>query len=219
MVEKYIIRLKKDVEEMFSCDSSGHDLEHLQRVMNLSLKIQEKEGGDRLIVGIASYLHDIHRVIKNKDGSYVSPKESLPVVQKLLDKLSLTKEQKEEICFCIENHENYNWNKGNVQNINALIVQDADNLDALGSIGIARCFAYGAANNIKMFDENEMKNIKLDYTEESGKDEASITHFYHKLFNLGSHMNTKTAKKMAKHRTKVMQKYVQEFLKEWKGEK
>ena len=174
MLNSYIEKLKTDIEKMFSCDSSGHDLEHLQRVMNLSLKIQEKEGGDRIIVGIASYLHDIHRVIKNKDGSYVSPKESLPVVQKLLNKLSLTKEQKEEICFCIENHENYNWNNGNVQNINALIVQDADNLDALGSIGIARCFAYGAANNIKMFDENQMKKPKDGFGFEEVSFESSI---------------------------------------------
>lgn len=217
MLKKYLSQIENKVAEIFSEDSSGHDVSHLKRVMNIALKLQEKEGGNRVIIGLSAYLHDIHRIMQNQIGKYVSPAASIPKVKEILSVTNLTKIEIDEICYCIEHHENYNWNGNNVTNLNALIVQDADNLDALGAIGIGRTFNYGGAHNAKMYDESVPINNSDDYTEFNGDDESTIHHFYHKLFKLGDNMNTMSAKQIAKNRTDYMKNFVSEFLDEWNG--
>ena len=143
MVEEYIEKLRPIVTEMFSKESSGHDISHLERVMKIALCLQEKEGGDRIIIGIAAFLHDIHRIMQNQSGGeFVFPRESLPTIRKILSNLDLSDEQVQKICYCIEYHEEYNWNGNNTTDINTLILQDADNLDAIGALGIGRCFSF-----------------------------------------------------------------------------
>ncbi len=215
MLEKYIEILKPYVIELFEKDSSGHDISHLTRTMNTALYIQEKEGGDRLIIGIASFLHDVHRVMKNPDGKVIAPRESIPEVKEILSHVDLSIEQINEICFCIEHHEDYNWNNNNIDDLNALILQDADNLDAIGAIGIGRTFQFGGAHGLPMYDENIPINENNDFEEEKGYDESVIHHFYHKLFKLGDNMNTKTAKDLAKNRIEFMKDFVKEFQDEW----
>ena len=124
-----------------------------------------------------------------------------------------------KICYCIEYHEEYNWNGNNVKDINTLILQDADNLDAIGAIGIGRTFSYGGSHNIVMYDENVELNENNDYSESSGNDASTIHHFYHKLFKLKDNMNTLTAKKIAEYRTEFMKSFVKEFIDEWNEEK
>ena len=144
MIEKYIEILKPKVEEMFKNESSGHDIGHLERTKNTALFLQEKEGGDRVVIGIAAFLHDIHRIMEEETGKFVSPTDSLPKVKELLKDVQITDERKEKICNAIEYHEEYNWNNpdNKLQDIETLIVQDADNLDAIGAIGIGRTFQY-----------------------------------------------------------------------------
>lgn len=220
MLEDYIKELKPYVIELFSKDSSGHDISHLIRTMNTALYIQEKEGGDRLIIGIAAFLHDVHRILENeinkdkKDYTFVSPKDSIPKVKEILSHVELTEEQIEKICYAIENHELYNWNGENVEDLNTLILQDADNLDAIGAIGIARTFSYGGAHNVTMYDET-VPLEGMDSYVEGDIDPSTIHHFYHKLFKLGDQMNTETAKVLAKKRTDFMKNYTKEFLDEW----
>lgn len=218
MLEEYINKLRPIVLDMFCKESSGHDISHLERVMKIALHLQEKEGGDRLIIGIAAFLHDVHRIMQNEgNGEFVFPKESLPKVREILSNVDLTEEQIEKICFCIEYHEEYNWNNHNVSDINTLILQDADNLDAIGALGIGRCFTFGGAHNIPMF----VSDIPLEKDgryEEVKNDVSCIHHFYHKLLRLGEYMNTDTAKAMAKARTDFMIGFTEEFLKEWKAE-
>lgn len=217
MLEEYIEKLKPFVIELFKNDSSGHDISHLERTMKLSLSIQEKEGGDRIIIGISAFLHDVHRIMQNTKGKFVSPKDSLDTVRKILSNVELTEEQINQICYCIEFHEEYNWNGKNVEDLNTLILQDADNLDAIGAIGIGRTFAYGGAHNVVMYNENVELNENSDYSESTEKDASTIHHFYHKLFKLKDNMNTQTAKKIAEERTEFMRNFVDEFLKEWNG--
>ena len=214
MLEEYIENLKPYVLKIFGNDSSGHDMTHLTRTMQLALYIQSKEGGDRLIVGIAAFLHDVHRIMQTKEGKYVSPKDSIPKIKEILLHVALTSEQIEKICYAIEHHEDYNWDN-NVSEINALILQDADNMDAIGAIGIGRAFVYGGAHNINMYDENIPLNENSDYEEATGDNESTIHHFYHKLFKLSDNMNTKTGKKLACKRVEFMKKFAEEFLKEW----
>jgi uncharacterized protein len=215
MVEKYIEELKPYVMELFKNDSSGHDISHLIRTMNTALYLQEKEGGDRIIIGISAFLHDVHRIMQNETGNIVSPKDSIPKIKEILSYIDLDDEQVEKICYCIEYHEEYNWNGNNVDDINTLILQDADNLDAIGAIGIGRTFYYGGAHNVLMYDETVPINEKNDYRVAGGDDPSTIHHFYHKLLKLGDNMNTKTAREIAYKRTEYMRNFVSEFLNEW----
>lgn len=214
MLEKYVEQLKPLVLELFKDDSSGHDISHLERTMNIAIYLQEKEGGDKIIIGLAAFLHDVHRIMQNEIGKFVSPKDSLDTVRKILSNIDLTEEQINKICYCIEYHEEYNWNRNNVDDLNTLILQDADNLDAIGAIGVGRTFNYGGAHKIPMYDL-EIPLIEDNYSEEDGDDDTSIHHFYHKLFKLGDNMNTKTAKELSKRKIKFMKKFVDEFLLEW----
>lgn len=215
MLEKYVEELKPYINELFGKDSSGHDLTHLTRTMELALYIQSKEGGDRLIVGLSALLHDVHRIMQTELGRFVSPKESLPKVREILSHVDLSDDEINQICYAIEHHEEYNWNGNNVSDINALILQDADNLEAIGAIGIGRAFVYGGAHNIIMYNENIPFNTKSDFLEENGDNESTLHHFYHKLFKLADNMNTKTGRKIAKKRIKFMKKFTNEFLEEW----
>ena len=219
MLEKYIEIIKPYIIDLFKEDSSGHDISHLTRTMNIAVSLCEKENGDKLVVGIAAFMHDIHRIMQNETGKFVSPKDSIPKVMEILDNTDLSDETKKKICFAIEYHEEYNWNGNNVDDINTLILQDADNLDAIGAIGIGRTFSYGGAHNVVMYDEDAPLDMEEKYAEHKGDDPSTIHHFYHKLFKLADNMNTITAKNMAIERTEFMKKFVNEFLDEWNGVK
>ena len=218
LVEEYIEQVKPFLIKLFEDDSSGHDYWHLERTKNLALTLQEKEGGDRIVVGLAAYLHDIHRIMQNEMGRFVEPKESIPKVREILANTDLDKETVDKICFVVENHEIYSWHGNNVDDINTLIVQDADNLDASGAIGIGRCFSYGGSNKMPMYDPTIPLSEDYDFTE-SKNDPSSIHHFYHKLMKLEETMNTDTAKEMAKSRVQFIRDFAEEFLDEWNGKK
>lgn len=216
MLEEYIEKLRPIVLNLFKLDFTCHDISHLERTMKLALKIQEIEGGDRLIIGLAAFLHDIHRIMKNKTGNFVTPKESLDIVKDILSNVDLTAKQVNRICLAIEYHEEYNWNGNNIDDINTLILQDADNLDAIGAIGLIRSFIQGNSMGEPLYDDKIEINENNDFIE--GQMEPSIIHhLYHKIFKLKDNMNTKTGKKMAEQRTEFMQEFVNQFLDEWKG--
>jgi uncharacterized protein len=218
LVEEYIEQVKPFLIKLFEDDSSGHDYWHLERTKNLALTLQEKEGGDRIVIGLAAYLHDIHRIMQNEMGRFVEPKESIPKVREILANTDLDEETVDKICFVVENHEIYSWHGNNVDDINTLIVQDADNLDASGAIGIGRCFSYGGSNKMPMYDPTIPLSEDYDFTE-SKNDPSSIHHFYHKLMKLEETMNTDTAKEMAKSRVQFIRDFAEEFLDEWNGKK
>lgn len=216
-MDKIIQKLEQEIKELFHKESSGHDIYHLKRTLNNALTIQEKEGGDRLIIAIAAFLHDIHRIIQKETEKFCSPKDSLPKVEEILDKVDLTEEQKNKILHCIEFHEEYNFSKEGktVNDIETLVLQDADNLDAIGAIGIGRTFSFGGSHNLNMwipedpFDRNEY--------DESENDVSTIHHFYSKLLRLKENMNTATGKEMANKRHKFMEIFLEEFFDEWNG--
>ena len=217
MLEKHLEVIRPLVEELFAGDSSGHDVSHLERTMNAALYIQEREGGDRVIVGLGAYLHDVHRIMENEAGRFVSPEESLGPIRDMLANADLTDEQVDAICYCVAHHEHYNWNGRNVQDINALIVQDADNLDAIGAMGIARAFSYGAMHGLPLYDPDTPLSEAGAYEEGTEDDKSTMHHFFHKSLRLGQHMNTKTGSDLARQRTAYMRSFVDEFLAEWDG--
>ncbi len=218
-LEQILQHLESQIKELFRNESSGHDIYHLKRVLNNALTLQEKEGGDRLIIAVSAFLHDVHRIMQNESGKFCSPKDSLPKVREILDTAELTEEQKEKILHCIEFHEEYDFSEHGktVQDIETLILQDADNLDAIGAIGIGRTFSFGGAHDVTMWIPE--KPFDRHTFDESEKDPSTIHHFYSKLLKLKENMNTKTAKEMASERHKFMELFLQQFFEEWEGKK
>jgi len=218
-IKEIIHQLKEEVKVLFHEESSGHDIYHLKRVLNNALTIQEKEGGDRLIIAVSAFLHDVHRIIQKESGKFCFPKDSLPKIREILDKTKLSEEQKEKVLHCIEYHEEYNFSENGktVNDIETLVLQDADNLDAIGAIGIGRTFSFGGANKATMWIPD--KPFDRHNFDESEKDPSTIHHFYSKLLKLKANMNTETAKKMADKRHEFMKLFLQEFFDEWNGKK
>jgi len=213
MLEEYIKQLRPKVIELFSKDSTGHNTDHLERTMNLALYLQKSEGGDKLIIGVAAFLHDIHRVIQNETGSYCTPKESILKVEELLKEVNFPKEKIKGVLEAIEYHEEYYWNKTKEHNIETKILQDADNLDCVGALGVARIIQYFTSHNIPLYDQTIPLNENDDYREEE-QDPTIIHHFYHKLLKTDKTMNTKTATKLAKKRSKIAKDFTEKLMEE-----
>jgi uncharacterized protein len=210
--------LEQTIQKMFQSENSGHDIHHLKRVMALAVHLQKSEGGDKLVIAVAAYLHDVHRLIQQETGKYCSPQDSLPKVIEIMNKTDIPQHKRENILHCIEFHEEYNFSKQgkSVDDIETLILQDADNLDAIGAIGIARTFMYGGAYKVPMWVPEDPFDQE-SYDESASADPSAIHHFYSKLLKLKGNMNTTTAKKMADKRHKFMEYFLEEFFSEWKG--
>lgn len=180
----------KYVKQIFADDCSGHDYHHTMRGYRLAMQIAEQENADMLIVQLAALLHDVD------DKVIVS-------VCKIIDEVSFV-----------------GTDSVVPSTLEGKCVQDADRLDAIGAIGIARTFAYGGSKGRRIHDPDikPMTNMnKADYNQNHNS--TSINHFYEKLLLLKDMMNTETAKKMAMHRQAVMKEYLVEFMAEWEGEK
>lgn len=218
-METIIEELEKEIGSIFKGEASGHDIHHLKRVLNLALHLQEKEGGDRLIIGVAAFLHDIHRIIGKETGTFCSPKDSLPKIKELLGSVDIEPEKKEKILNCVEFHEEYDFSEEGktARDLETLIVQDADNLDAIGAIGIGRTFSYGGVHDLPMWAPE--KPFDREHFDESENDPSTIHHFYSKLLRLKDNMNTMSAKELAGRRHEYMKNFLEEFFSEWEGRK
>lgn len=217
-LDQYVLPLRKKVRDMFSGEGSGHDFYHLDRVSNLALRIQKAEGGNRAVIGVAALLHDVHRLMKREDKKLTLPAESLATIQLLLEEVNFPQELAQQVLRAIELHEDYSFALQNREatNIETLILQDADRLEAIGAVGIARCFAFGGAHNLPLY----LPDLPLDDAafDSSTADPSSVHHFYRKLFKLGEGMNTQTAKEIATERHEYMVEFASKFFAEWKGE-
>lgn len=217
MNKKLIIKNTADyAKKTLDGEGSGHDWWHVNRVWQLAKNIGKKEKADMFIVELAALLHDISdwKFSKGDDtrGSRLAGKwlEKLNVDQKIID----------EICFIIQNLSyKGGTNKVKMSSIEGKVVQDADRLDALGAIGIARAFAFGGNTNAKMHDPDirPMTFKNFEEFKKSMKVNTVINHFYEKLLLLKDLMNTKTAKNIALKRHKFMEEYLDLFYKEWDG--
>jgi len=203
--------IEKFIEEKFKNEGTGHDWFHIDRVRRLSLYISNKEGGNKGIIEMAALLHDISDHKFNGGDFEKGGKEASAI----LEKLKVENEFIEKIT-AIVNAISFKGN-GVVDNMTSLegqIVQDADRLDAIGAIGIARTFAYGGSVNQPIYDPN-IKPTNHNSKEAYQKRTHTINHFYEKLLILEERMHTKTAKAIAKERTQMMLNYLDAFYKEW----
>lgn len=180
------------------------------------MKIAQKENADELVCGAAALLHDLNRVMEAKTGKYVSDKESLPEVEKVLHKTEFPEEKIPLVLEAIANKKSRKFSVEGVkeQSLNAKILSDADQLEAIGAIGIARCFSYSEKNKRPFYIEGE--DLKDRIYVEKDKSTSAIRHFYDKLLKLKDNMKTETGKKMAVERHKFLEEFLKHFFKEWK---
>ncbi|WP_028121292.1 HD domain-containing protein [Epilithonimonas tenax] len=200
------------VKQKLQGTESGHDWFHIERVWKISLRIQEKEGGEKLVIELAALLHDIADPKFHNGDETVASK----IVNQFLTEQKVDQETIAKVVFIIENMSFKNRNEA-PENLplELKIVQDADRLDAIGAIGIARTFNFGGYKNNLMYHpdiEPKLNQSKEDYKKSNG---TTINHFYEKLLLLKDLLHTKTAKEIAGHRHQLMLQFLEEFYKEW----
>ena len=205
----------KFVKGIFAYDCSGNDYHHTMRVYRLAMQIAEQENADMLIVQLAALLHDVDDV-KLSPETHEAKKNAVGFMKNngVDDKVIAS------VCKIIDEVSFAGTDSVVPSTLEGKCVQDADRLDAIGAIGIARAFAYGGSKGRRIHnpDIKPMTNMnKADYNQNHNS--TSINHFYEKLLLLKDMMNTETAKKMAMHRQAVMEDFLEEFMAEWEGEK
>ncbi|MDY6817631.1 MAG: HD domain-containing protein [Halobacteriales archaeon] len=214
------------VSEELAADASGHDLRHAWRVFRLARRLAAAEGGDPEIVGAAALTHDLHRV-RGADDEYVDPAATIPTVREILRSVDFPAEKIEAVCHCVAVHDEYGFDgePSAAETIEAEILQDADNLDAIGAVGIARTFKYAGANDQPMWlpaVEVDADAVADSVYRPDGSDSdtagTSVGHFHEKLLRLKDDMNTDTAHEIAVERHRFMETFLDRFKREWQGE-
>jgi len=203
--------------ELFK-EASGHDWYHTERVRNVAKKIAIHENANIFVVELASLLHDIGDYKLHNGDETIARK----LIMKWLTKLNVEKLQIENIIDIIENISfSKSLNKSvddlNKLSIEAKIVCDADRLDAIGAVGIARTFAFGGYFKRIMYDPNITPKENLTSEEYKKSESTTINHFYEKLLKLKDKMFTETGKKMAEERHYFMLKFLEQFYLEFDG--
>lgn len=211
--------LKNEVKKFLGKDSGGHDYYHSERVFNNALTLRESEGGDELVIGCAALVHDICRPWEKETGKSHFGGEALEIIRTLLKKVDIDSKVIQQILDVVREHDIYNWTGGNKSKpLEVQIIQDADRLDAIGAIGIARVFAFGGGHDRLMWEPQENLDFTSNFVDSPSHKSSSIAHFYEKLLKLKDSMNTATGLKLAQGRHEYMEKFLDQFFAEWKGE-
>lgn len=212
MIVNNFTEIVLEIKSNFQQDFSGHDWHHIERVHANAMKIQEREGGNKDVVSLLAILHDVsdHKLNGGKlnhggiEAANIMRK--IGVGQKIIDQVSPLVD---EISFkgarvldensCLESK----------------IVQDADRLDAIGAIGIARAFAYGGSRGRPMYSPEVSAELHESFEGYAKSQSHTINHFHEKLLLLSDRMHTQTARKLAKERHDFMLQFLEQFHKEW----
>ncbi len=200
------------VKEIFATDFSGHDYFHTMRVYQMATKLALEEKADLQTVQLAALLHDVDdrklspETCEDKDRAVAFmrgqglPEETIELVKEIIGEVSFV-----------------GTDSVVPKTLEGKCVQDADRLDALGAMGIARAFAYGGNHNRVMYDPEIKPALNMCKEEYQNHVSTTVNHFYEKLFLLKDMMNTESAKTVAEHREQYMREYIDEFMEEWKG--
>ena len=203
------------VKEKLEGAEAGHDWFHIERVWKLSKKIAEKEGGNLEVIELSALLHDI------ADPKFHNGDETLAlkISKDFLEEIHVEGELIEQVLFVIKNISFKNRAEAPENPpLELQIVQDADRLDAIGAIGIARTFNFGGFKNNLMYHPEIKPNLGMNKEEYKKSNGTTINHFYEKLLLLKGLMNTETAKRIASERHDFMLQFLDEFYKEWNVE-
>ena len=212
LISKTISFVKTKLENA----EGGHDWFHIERVYRNAILISKNEICDTVVVQLGALLHDI------ADSKFYDGDETIgPKIAR--EFLELQQVDELTLAHVIKIIENISYKGGNFEkefsSIELDIVQDADRLDAIGAIGIARMFNYGGFKNRTIYDPQIAPNLKMTKEEYKKNTSPTINHFYEKLFLLKDKMNTATGKEIAKERHRYMEGFLSQFYAEWEGEK
>ena len=212
MNEAVFDRAKEFAKGLFEGDSSGHDVYHTLRVHDLARTICSKEGGDMDIVRLAAILHDV-------DDRKLFGENGFANARRFMDSEHIDLDDQMFICDIISEISFKGKDSVRPSSLEGKIVQDADRMDAIGAIGIARAFAYGGSKGRAMHIPGEGPKEGMSEKEYFANQGTSVNHFYEKLLLLKDMMNTQTAKDMAQARHDYMVGFLDEFMAEWDGER
>jgi uncharacterized protein len=209
--DKLFEEIKGRCEEFYRL--SHHDKSHVERVYNMAFRIAEEEGADvdLDVIKAAVLLHDVARAMEDEGKIKDHALESAKIARRILLEVGFPKEKMGKVLYCIKAHRFRGNSKPKV--LEAQILQDADRLDMLGAIGLARVFNRGGWSNQPIYDPSIQPKKKYD-----GKSLTSVNHIYEKILKIKDTINTRTGKRIAEERHKFVEQYLQRLLKEWKGE-
>lgn len=216
MIQDIVVQKTLDYakQKLFG-ETTGHDFWHIYRVWQMAIDLAKKEKADLFIVQLAALLHDIADWKFNdndKAGGQLS--------REWLETLKVDKTIINKVCDVVDKISFKGAGVANkIVGLEGMIVQDADRLDALGAIGIARVFAYGGYIHRQIHNPELKPIIHKTFVSYKKDQSSSINHFYEKLLLLKNLMNTESAKKIAQKRHKFMEQYLQEFYQEWEAKK
>lgn len=217
MTDRNIIKITEEfVKNRLLGEGTGHDWWHTVRVSGMAKRIQKIEGGNKVIIDLACLLHDVgdRKVIDKDNDDYV-------ITENFLKQHKVPDDSITKVMFIIKNMSFSKHLKNKIVDapIEFQIVQDADRLDAIGAVGIARMFTYGGSKKRPIFDPDlPARNIKT--TDQYKQPNASsFHHFEEKLLHVKSLLNTDTATSIADGRDKYMRLFIDQFLDEWNGKK
>ena len=202
------------VQKTLANAEGGHDWWHIQRVWNNAKTIAHTEGGNILVIELAALLHDIADAKFHNGDEEIGPRTA----QAFLENQQINSDIIDHVVQIIRNisFKGGNFNK-TFHSLELAIVQDADRLDALGAIGIARTFNYGGFKNRALYDPSVSPNLNMSKEEYKASTAPTINHFYEKLLLLKDLMNTTKGKEMAQERHNYMVSFLEQFYGEWNG--
>jgi len=204
------------VKEKLENAEGGHDWFHIERVYKNSILIAKEEDCDIMVVKLGALLHDIADSKFHDGDETIGPKTA----RAFLESENVFEETINHVINIIEN---ISFKGGNFEkkfsSKELEIVQDADRLDAIGAIGIARTFNYGGFKNRALYNPSIAPNLNMSKEEYKNSNSPTLNHFYEKLLLLKDKMNTETGKKIAEARHQYMENFLSQFYAEWEGEK
>ncbi len=209
LLSPLVIRVRTVVEEQFRESDSAHDLGHLDRVARLAHEIATDEGIDPEAAAVAAYVHDYHRILESRWGRTVSPVESLPEVRQVLVEADAGPRMEDTVAAAVATTDIFTFAGDAVDTTNLLAacLRDADMLDAMGAIGIARAFLYGGRMNEPMWVPDH--DLQEQYRE--GRTSSVVAHFYEKLLNLRGEIYTSAGRRKADERHLFMIEFLHRF--------
>ena len=205
---------KSFVKSTLKDAEGGHDWFHIQRVYNNAILISKGEEVDMLVVSLGALLHDIADSKFHNGDETVGPR----MAREFLFELNVDSNVIEHVINIIENISFKGGNEAqHFRSPELDVIQDADRLDAIGAIGIARCFNYGGYKNRALFDPSIQPNLKMSKADYKASTAPTINHFYEKLLLLKDRMNTQTGTQIAEKRHQYMEAFLDQFYAEWDG--
>ena len=206
---------KSFVKETLQQAEGGHDWFHIQRVLNNAQHIANNENVDNFIITLGALLHDIADSKFHNGNEKIGPDKA----RIFLKEQCVSEEITEHVVKIIENISFKGGNeKQHFRSPELDVIQDADRLDAIGAIGIARTFNYGGFKGRALYDPEIRPDLNMSKAEYKASSAPTLNHFYEKLMLLKDRMNTQTGRQIAENRHKFMEEYLEQFRKEWNGE-